>query len=100
MYRNHLPSSAAVENYATWIQSHMTRRLPSGPVGIEIDFRDNHVNLGDVGTGAAKVLIDGRWPVLGGQRGAPDDRRVAVLIMRKGIADLGGTVAIKAVRLA
>lgn len=99
VYRGHLPSSAAVEDYAIWIQRHMMRRLPSGPVGIQIDFADNHVNLGNIGTGMAKVLIDGMWPVLGGERGAPDDRRVAALIMRKGIADLGGTVAIKAVRL-
>jgi len=77
----------------------MMRRLPSGPVGIEFDFADSHVNLGDIGTGRAKVLIDGMWPLLGGERGAPDDRRVAALIMRKGIADLGGIVAIKAVRL-
>jgi len=99
VYHDHLPNLAAVADYTTWVQRHMVRRLPSGPVGIEIDFADNHVNLGDVGTGRAKVLIDGMWPVLGGQRGAPDDRRVAALILRKGIADLGGTMAIKAVRL-
>jgi hypothetical protein len=68
----------------------MMHRLPNGPVGIAIDFADNHVNLGDIATGTAKVLIDGMWPVLGGKPGAPHDRRVAALIMRKGIADLGG----------
>lgn len=99
VYPDHLPSSAAVQDYSTWVQSHMVRPLPGGPVGIAIDFADNHVNLGDVGTGRAKVLIDGMWPVLGGQHGRPDDGRVAALIMRKGISDLGGTVAIKAVRL-
>lgn len=68
-------------------------------VGLEIDFTGDHVNLGDVGTGRAKTLIDGMWPLLGGKPGAPDDRRVAALVLRKGIAGLGGTVAIKAVRL-
>jgi hypothetical protein len=99
VYHNQLPSPAAIEDYTTWVQSHMLGALPGGPVGIEIDFTDDHVNLGDVGTGRAKVLIDGMWPVLGSKPGAPDDGRVAALILRKGIADLGGTVAIRVVRL-
>jgi hypothetical protein len=99
VYQGLLPTAAAVEDYTAWVQSHMLRRLPDGPVGLRLDFTDDGVNLGDVGTGRAKVLIDGLWPVLGGQPGAPDDGRVTALILRKGIADLRGSVAIKAVRL-
>ncbi|HEY2075590.1 MAG TPA: hypothetical protein VGH53_04570 [Streptosporangiaceae bacterium] len=56
-------------------------------------------------TGKFKVLIDGLWPVLGVALGAPadrpaaDDKRVAALIMRKGVADLGGAVAVNVVGL-
>jgi hypothetical protein len=99
VYQGQLPIAAAIEDYTAWVQSHMLRRLPDGPVGIRLDFTGEGVNLGDVATGKAKVLIDGLWPVLGGRPGAPDDGRVAALLLRKGVADLRGSVAIKAVRL-
>ena len=99
VYRGELPASSAVEEYAAWVRRHMLRRLVRGNVGVGLDFADERVNLGDVATGKAKVLIDGLWPILGGSRGAPDDRRVAALIMRKGITDLRGAVAVNVVGL-
>jgi hypothetical protein len=99
VYRGGLPNAGAVKEYAAWVERHMRRRLVRGKVGIRLDFADERVNLGDVATGKAKVLIDGLWPILGGSRGAPDDRRVAALVMRKGVADLGGAVAVNVVGL-
>jgi hypothetical protein len=99
VYQGQLPIATAVEDYTAWVQSRMLRRLPEGPVGVRLDFTGESVNLGDVATGKVKVLIDGLWPVLGGRPSAPDDRRVAALILSKGVADLRGSVAIKAVRL-
>jgi hypothetical protein len=99
VYRGVLRGAGAVEEYAAWIERGRMHRLVSGKVGVRLDFADARVNLGEVATGAIKALIDGLWPVLGGRRGAPDDRRVAALVMRKGIADLAGTVAVKVVGL-
>jgi len=105
VYRGELPESSADKRYVAWIEGQMQRRLARGKVGIRLDFADVSVNLGDVATGRFKVLIDGLWPILGVARGAPadrpvaDDKRVAALIMRKGVADLVGSVAVNVVGL-
>lgn len=105
VYGGELPESSADKKYVAWVERQMRRRLVRGKVGIRLDFADEGVNLGDVATGKFKVLIDGLWPILEVARGAPadrpvaDDKRVAALIMRKGIADLGGTVAVNVVGL-
>jgi hypothetical protein len=105
VYSGELPESVTDKKFVSWAEQHMRRRLVRGKVGIRLDFADDGVNLGDVATGKFKVLIDGLWPILGVARGAPagrpvaDDKRVAALIMRKEIADLGGTVAVNVVGL-
>jgi hypothetical protein len=99
VYRGDLPGARTVREYAVWVEYHRVNRLPRGQIGVSLDIADERVNLGDVATGKIKILIDGLWPVLGGHRGAPDDGRIAALIVRKGIVDLDGTVMIKVVGL-
>ncbi len=98
VYPGELPNADTVQEYAAWVQRLGRRRLITGRVGVSLDFATERVNLGDV-AGKTKVLIDGLWPVLGGSRGAPDDRRVAALRMRKAIEGIGGTVAVRVVRI-
>lgn len=99
VYQADIPNAAAMGNYEEWVRRNTLRSLPPGGVGIAIDLADERVNLGDVGTGAVKALINGLWPVLGGERGAPYDGRIAALVVRKGVSSLAGTVAVKVVGL-
>jgi len=105
VYRGELPESSADKRYVAWAEDQMQRRLVRGKVGIALDFADASVNLGDVATGKFKVLIDGLRPIQGVARGVPadrpvaDDKRVVALIMRNGVADLGGAVTVNVVGL-
>lgn len=99
VFQGQLPSAGAGQVYSTWVERHKLCRLARGNVGVRLDFTDPQVNLGDIANGKAKPLIDGLWPILGGSPGAPDDSRVTALVVRKGIAELGGTVAVEVVGL-
>ena len=81
------------------VEQHQANHVPRGPVGVSITFRDGRLNLGDIGAGPIKILIDGLWPLLGGCRGQPNDDRVTALVARKGVVDLGSTVMVKVVGL-
>ena len=94
-----LPSPSTIEDFARWVEQYQPNRMPRGPVGVSITFRESRLNLGDIGTGPIKTVIDGLWPLLGGRRGKPNDGRVTALIARKGVVDLGGTVMVKVVGL-
>jgi hypothetical protein len=98
-YPQALPCSATIEDFARWVEQHQPNHVPRGPVGVSITFRDGQLNLGDIGAGPIKILIDGLWPLLGGRRGQPNDSRVTALIARKGVVDLGSTVMVKVVGL-
>lgn len=74
--------------------------LPPGGVGVAIDLADAGVNLGDIASGPAKILIDGLSPILGGGPGAPHDGRIVALVTRKGAGRLHGAAAIKVVGFA
>ncbi len=99
-YPDDLPTAGSIDEYAVWVDRHMLRPLPKGAVGVAIEMADAEVNLGDIAGGVIKVLIDGLWPILGGHRGVPHDRRITSMVVRKGISGLNGTAAIKVVGLA
>lgn len=99
VYGADTPTSNTMSQYEEWVGIH-ARPLPPGGVGVTFDFSDSTVNLGDIATGVVKPLIDGLWPTLGGESGAPHDGRVAALRMRKGVTGIDGSVAVKVVALA
>jgi hypothetical protein len=98
-YLQSLPSSATIEDFARWVEQHQMSQVPAGPVGVSITFRDGGLNLGNIGAGPIKTLIDGLWPLLGGHRGQPNDGRVTALVARKSVVDLGSPVMVKVVGL-
>lgn len=51
-------------------------------------FGDPQINLGDIATGRVKALIDGMFPLLGGEIGKPEDWRIKSLAVEKGTLDL------------
>lgn len=99
VYPGDLPSAESVDEYASWVERNM-HPLRRGGVGVAIDIADAEVNLGEIANGPIKILIDGLWPILGGGRGAPYDKRIVALIMRKGVSGFDGAAAIKVVGFA
>ncbi len=43
------------------------------------------MNLGDIATGKVKSIIDCLYPVIGGNMGSPEDWRIDILEVTKGI---------------
>ena len=99
VYEAEIPTSNTSSDYEEWVSVHAGRPLPPGGVGVALDFSDPGVNLGDIATGVVKRVIDGLWPILGGESGAPHDGRIAALRMRKGLTWIDGSVAVKVVGL-
>lgn len=99
VYEAPVPGLAAIADYEQWVSRNMSSPAPFGGVGVAIGFADEHINLGDIGTGPVKTLIDGLWPILGGKRSAPHDGRIAALVVAKGIGDFNGTVTVTVVGL-
>jgi hypothetical protein len=99
VYPGNLPSAESIDEYAAWVEQNM-HPLRRGGVGVAIDIADAAVNLGDVANGPIKILIDGLWPVLGGGPGAPHDKRIVALVIRKSVSGLNGAAAIKVVGFA
>lgn len=57
-------------------------------VAIRFQFSSEKVNIGNIASGSVKSLIDCLYPILGGRLGAPDDWRVDILQVEKGVQGL------------
>ena len=53
-------------------------------------FVSETINLGDIATGKIKSLIDCLYPAIGGSSGCPEDWRIDMIYVRKGIKHLEG----------
>lgn len=99
LYEGPLPRSATDGPVSEWLLALCTRhgwnRIPEDCT-LYLGFGDGKVNIGDIAAGKVKALIDNLWPLLGGERGRPEDHRVSHLIVEKGVAGLvHNQVAIK-----
>jgi hypothetical protein len=89
-----LPRSARDEGFIAWVREQRAAIVP-GPVAVILGFGSSRVNIGDIATGPVKCVIDCLQPILGGRPGNPDDHRVVLLIVAKGVADVAqGSVRI------
>ena len=100
VYQADPPNPATMGAYEQWVRENGSRSYRFGGVGVAIDFARPGVNIGDIGTGPVKTMIDGLWPILGGRHGAPHDGRVAALRIRKGVTGVDGDASVKVVGLA
>ncbi len=78
-----LPISATDSPLADWVAGHGGGMIAGGPVGVHLGFGDAALNLGDIATGRVKSVLDGLWPLLGGNAQAPDDGRIGSLVLEK-----------------
>jgi hypothetical protein len=79
-----LPRSARDEHFAGWVRDQRTPRL-SGTLAVALEFGGSRVNIGDVATGPVKSVIDCLQPIVGGPFGNPDDHRIVLLLVSKGV---------------
>jgi hypothetical protein len=97
LYEGSLPRAATDTDFANWVRAAQIRRV-EGKVAVRLSFAILKVNLGEIATGPVKPLLDGLWPVLGGNPAAPHDWRVGALLLEKEAAVNG--VAVEVIELA
>jgi len=81
-YPGPLPTSARDPVLAEWLISELATPLSTGRIALTLRF-GAAINLGDIATGPVKTTTDGLWPLLGGRPGAPADRRISSMLLRR-----------------
>jgi hypothetical protein len=87
-YGGDLPRSARDETFAGWVPAVAIGTVRTR-AAVRLTFSTPTVNLGEAATGPVKPLLDCLWPVLGGTPVAPEDWRVRVLLLEKGVEGEG-----------
>lgn len=96
-YSGPLPNCATHPEACAWSEA-LARSLawrPREACGLELAFASPTVNIGEIATGPVKATIDCLYPFLGGTRGHPEDQRIRTLVVRRGVADVRGTVRVR-----
>jgi len=89
IYEGLLPSKATDHQVPSWLSSFkFAPPKNNNRFAIRLQFGGTRVNIGDVATGKVKALMDCLYPVIGGSRGKPEDWRVDVLQVEKGVTNL------------
>jgi len=85
-----LPSKATDPQIPSWLDSlkKFESQKNNDRFVIRLQFGGTKVNIGDIATGKVKTLIDCLYPVIGGSKGKPEDWRVDVLQVEKGVTNL------------
>jgi hypothetical protein len=92
-----LPSKATDPQIPSWLASLKKFGSPkkNDRFVIRLQFGGGELNIGDIATGRVKSLIDCLYPIIGGSKGKPEDWRVDVLQVEKGVTNLrSGSVKI------
>ena len=89
-YEGVLPSKATDPQIPSWLDSLKKFGSPKNNDRfiIRLQFGGTKVNIGDIATGKVKALIDCLYPVIGGCKGKPEDWRVDILQVEKGVINL------------
>lgn len=88
VYTGALPRSATDPVFARWVREQPGLRTGGAEYAVLFRFAETKVNLGDVATGPIKALLDGLYPLLGGEAGRPEDWRIRTLAVEKGVRDV------------
>jgi len=88
VYTGNMPNSASDTVFARWVDKHTTGHLSLANVTVLLRFGDVRINLGDIATGKLKPILDGLYPLLGGNPGAPEDWKIQTLAVEKGTRNL------------
>lgn len=88
IYSGNLPKSATDDEFISWIKQNSTRVKYSPSFYLNIKFGGKKINLGDIATGRIKSIIDCLYPVIGGNEGAPEDWKIDILDVQKGVTTI------------
>jgi hypothetical protein len=91
-YKGTLPASAQDKAFADCIAIELipedALRLTGERFAVALRFGSARLNIGDIGTGAVKHVVDCLYRVIGGTAGAPEDWRVDKMHVEKGAEDI------------
>ena len=89
-YEGVFPSKATDPQILSWLNSlkKFKSQKNDDRFIIRLQFEGAKVNIGDIATGKVKAIIDCLYPVIGGCKGKPEDWRVDVLQVEKGVTKL------------
>lgn len=85
VYSGNLPKSATDIEFISWIKEIYTPVKNNSSFYVKIEFSSSSVNLGDIATGKVKSIIDCLYPIVGGNMGSPEDWRIDILEVKKGV---------------
>lgn len=88
IFDGNLPKNATDNDFISWVKNNSSGRNYSNHFYLKIEFGNKDVNLGDIATGKIKSIIDCLFPVIGGKEKSPEDWKVYVLDVRKGVETL------------
>lgn len=95
VYSGNLPKSATDIEFISWIKENYTPVKNNSSFYLKIEFSSSNVNLGDIATGKVKSIIDCLYPIIGGNMGSPEDWRIDILEVKKGVE----TISEKSIRV-
>ena len=90
IYTGELPSKATDHQISSWLNSFKKFEFPKSNdrFVIRLQFGETKVNIGDIATGKVKALTDCLYSLIGGCKGNPEDWRVDILQVEKGVTNL------------
>lgn len=93
IYDGDMPASAKDCQVASWAEKNYLARScpePNRRYSMLIQFASPTINIGDIATGKVKSFIDCMYPAIGGSAGKPEDWRIDLLQVEKGVQTLAG----------
>ena len=85
IYSGNLPRSATDNEFITWVLEKTIKDYKCTSIYLKIEFASSKINLGDIATGKVKSIIDCLYPIIGGNIGNPEDWKVNILEVHKGV---------------
>ncbi|VVB90323.1 Uncharacterised protein [uncultured archaeon] len=84
-YAGNLPKSATDAEFISWIEENYSELKHISSFYVKIEFSSSTINLGDIATGRIKSIVDCLYPIIGGNKGSPDDWKINILEVAKGV---------------
>lgn len=88
VYEGVLPRKATDPQVSTWLNNIYLHGEENERYILNIQFGGD-INIGEIATGKVKSLIDCLYPIIGGSLGKPEDWRIDILQVEKGVKSLG-----------
>ena len=88
IYTGNLPKNGKETEFILWVKENYVGLRHSSSFYVKIEFGSSKINLGDIATGRIKSIIDCFYPIIGGNMGNPDDWKINILEVKKGVKTL------------